>query len=134
MCEEDGHSVAWIALKGNDSVNVFDHLKERIEDFLLAMESFVVGEEFRRSTRGVGDAIEGLIVREFEDIAGGLVDAIETTFSRRAMEDLSFRIDAKYYAVDVKTHRDEPGFHMPNLTSVKRLMDFYEDDDNTFLS
>lgn len=114
-------------------MNVFDHLRERIEAFLLAKESFIVSEEFRRSTRGVGDAIEGLIVREFGDIATGLADTVNTDFSRRAMEDVSFRVDARYYAVDIKTHRDEPGFHMPNLTSVKRLMDFYENDANVFV-
>jgi hypothetical protein len=114
-------------------MNIFDELRVRIETFLQARKSFIVSEEFRRSTRGVGDAIEGLIVDEFGDIARGIVDTVDTNFSRRAMEDLSFRIGNKYYAVDVKTHREEPGFHMPNLTSVRRLMDFYEDDDNCFV-
>jgi len=114
-------------------MNIFDELQMRIEVFLQAQKSFIISEEFRRSTRGVGDAIEGLIVDEFDSIAEGLVDSVGTNFSRRAMEDLSFRIGGKYYAVDVKTHRDEPGFHMPNLTSVRRLMDFYEDDDNFFV-
>ncbi|MDY7079789.1 MAG: hypothetical protein SXV54_23140 [Chloroflexota bacterium] len=114
-------------------MNIFDELRARIETFLQAQEAFIVSKEFRRSTRGVGDAIEGLIVDQFSDITGGLVDAVDTNFSRRAMEDLSFRIGTKYYAVDVKTHREEPGFHMPNLTSVKRLMDFYESDDNYFV-
>jgi len=114
-------------------MNIFDELRARIEAFLQAQKSFIVGEEFRRSTRGVGDAIEGLIVGEFRDIARGLIDVVDTSFGRRAMEDLSFRIGSAYYAVDVKTHREEPGFHMPNLTSVKRLMDFYEDDDNYFV-
>lgn len=114
-------------------MSIFDELRARIEAFLQARKSFIVSEEFRRSTRGVGDAIEGLIVDEFRSIARGLVDAVDTDFSRRAMEDLSFRIGSAYYAVDVKTHREEPGFHMPNLTSVKRLMDFYEDDDNYFV-
>jgi hypothetical protein len=114
-------------------MNIFDELRVRIETSLQARKSFIVSEEFRRSTRGVGDAIEGLIVDEFGDIARGIVVAVDTNFSRRAMEDLSFRIGSKYYAVDVKTHREEPGFHMPNLTSVRRLMDFYEDDDNYFV-
>ena len=114
-------------------MNIFDELRARIETFLQAQEAFIVSKEFRHSTRGVGDAIEGLIVDQFSDIAGGLVDVVDTNFSRRAMEDLSFRIGTKYYAVDVKTHREEPGFHMPNLTSVKRLMDFYESDDNYFV-
>ncbi|TKJ30878.1 MAG: hypothetical protein CEE40_03290 [Chloroflexi bacterium B3_Chlor] len=114
-------------------MTIYDELRARIEAFLGARSSFIVAEEFRRSTRGVGDAIERLIVDEFADIATGLVDAVDTDFGRRAMEDLSFRISGQYYAVDVKTHREEPGFHMPNLTSVKRLMDFYEDDNNYFV-
>jgi hypothetical protein len=114
-------------------MTIYDELRTRIEAFLQAERSLVVSEAFRRSTRGVGDAIEGLLVAEFERIATGLVDTVETDFTRRAMEDLSFRIDTRYYAVDVKTHREEPGFHMPNLISVKRLMDFYEDDGNFFV-
>ena len=83
-------------------MNIFDELRARIEAFLQAQKSFIVSDEFRRSTRGVGDAIEGLIVGEFRDIAKGLVDAVDTNFSHRAMEDLSFRIGSGYYAVDVK--------------------------------
>jgi hypothetical protein len=35
--------------------------------------------------------------------------------------------------VDVKTHREETAFNMPNLTSVDRLARFYEDDANFFV-
>lgn len=114
-------------------MNIYDELKARIETFLRGRRSFIVSEEFRRSTRGVGDAIEGLVVDQFGNIAKGLIDSFDTDFTRLAMEDVSFRIGNKYYAVDVKTHRDEPGFHMPNLISVKRLMDFYGDDNNHFV-
>jgi hypothetical protein len=49
------------------------------------------------------------------------------------MADLAFKDkDGRYYVVDVKTHRAEIGFHMPNLTSVERLARFYEDDLNYF--
>ncbi|HNU69350.1 MAG TPA: hypothetical protein PKG82_09380, partial [Myxococcota bacterium] len=37
-----------------------------------------------------------------------------------------------YYVVDVKTHRTDTRFNMPNLTSVERLSRFYEDDSNCF--
>lgn len=114
-------------------MNIYDELKARIETFLRGRRSFIVSEEFRRSTRGVGDAIEGLVVDQFGNIAKGLIDSFDTDFTRLAMEDVSFRIGNKYYAVDVKTHRDEPGFHMPNLISVKRLVDFYGDDNNHFV-
>jgi len=50
------------------------------------------------------------------------------------MADLAFKdTDDNYYVVDVKTHRKEEGFHMPNLTSVERLARFYEDDRNCFV-
>lgn len=34
--------------------------------------------------------------------------------------------------VDVKTHREDTRFNMPNLTSVERLARFYESDTNVF--
>jgi hypothetical protein len=50
------------------------------------------------------------------------------------MADLAFTdTDGLYYRVDVKTHRKEVGFHMPNLTSVERLARFYGDDKNYFV-
>jgi hypothetical protein len=50
------------------------------------------------------------------------------------MADLAFTDrDGFYYVVDVKTHRLETHFNMPNLTSVERLARFYEDDNNYFV-
>lgn len=50
------------------------------------------------------------------------------------MADLAFTDrDGFYYIVDVKTHRLETRFNMPNLTSVERLTRFYEDDANYFV-
>ena len=40
--------------------------------------------------------------------------------------------DDFYCVVDVKTHREDTKFNMPNLTSVERLSRFYEDDMNIF--
>ena len=34
--------------------------------------------------------------------------------------------------VDVKTHREDTKFNMPNLVSVERLTRFYESDSNVF--
>ena len=57
-----------------------------------------------------------------------------TDFARRAMADLAFTdSDGFYYIVDVKTHRTSTKFNMPNLTSVRRLARFYEDDRNFFV-
>ncbi len=45
------------------------------------------------------------------------------------MADLAFQDQQGfYYVVDVKTHRTDTKFNMPNLTSVERLARFYEDD------
>ena len=55
-------------------------------------------------------------------------------FARRAMADLAFKdIDGLYYIIDVKTHREDTKFNMPNVTSVERLTRFYEDDSNHFV-
>ncbi len=50
------------------------------------------------------------------------------------MADIAFTDQADlYYVVDVKTHRLETKFNMPNLTSVERLARFYEDDRNCYV-
>ena len=49
------------------------------------------------------------------------------------MADFAFRDTEDFYCkVDVKTHRVGTRFSMPNLTSVRRLSRFYEDDKNIF--
>ena len=49
------------------------------------------------------------------------------------MADLAFTDnDGFYTVVDVKTHREDTKFNMPNLTSVERLARFYESDSNIF--
>jgi len=50
------------------------------------------------------------------------------------MADVAFTDEAgMYYVVDVKTHRTDTKFNMPNLTSVERLTRFYESDTNCFV-
>ena len=49
------------------------------------------------------------------------------------MADLAFTDkEGVYSVVDVKTHRVDTAFNMPNLTSVERLARFYESDLNVF--
>ena len=49
------------------------------------------------------------------------------------MADLAFTDKEGFYSiVDVKTHREDTKFNMPNLTSVERLTRFYESDSNVF--
>jgi len=50
------------------------------------------------------------------------------------MADLAFvDQDDLYYIVNVKTHRLDTKFNMPNLTSVERLARFYDDDTNYYV-
>ena len=55
-------------------------------------------------------------------------------FARRAMADMAFTDTVgNYYMVDVKTHRADTVFNMPNLTSIRRICRLYEDDSNFFV-
>ncbi|MFP4501734.1 MAG: hypothetical protein ACLFTT_12090 [Candidatus Hydrogenedentota bacterium] len=86
-----------------------------------------------RSTRAAGDAIAGLIAEKFDLFLGGWCKEYSSDFARRAMADIAFKDrEGGYCVVDVKTHREDTKFNMPNLTSVERLSRFYEDDRNTF--
>jgi len=86
------------------------------------------------STRAAGDAIQSIIEDKFEQILGEHGGEYSAGFARRAMADLAFKDKlGNYYVVDVKTHREETTFNMPNLISVDRLARFYEDDANFFI-
>lgn len=86
------------------------------------------------STRAAGDAIQGILSEHFQSLLGGLCANYSSDFARRAMADLAFTDPAGlYYVVDVKTHRLDTHFNMPNLTLVERLARFYEDDKNYFV-
>jgi len=86
------------------------------------------------STRAAGDAIQAIICDHFQELLGDACSEYSADFARRAMADLAFTdSDGLYYRVDVKTHRVETHFNMPNLTSVERLARFYEDDNNYFV-
>ena len=85
------------------------------------------------SPRAVGDAVElylktkGLKDLLFEKYGISL----DENFGRRHMADMAFKdSNDGVYFVDVKTHNIATDFNMPNLTSVKRLEDFYETDGN----
>jgi len=93
-----------------------------------------LSERTADSPRAVGDAIENVISDNFQDIIGGIASEYSSSFARRAMADLAFTDkDGFYYIVDVKTHRLDTKFNMPNLTSVERLSRFYEDNKNYFV-
>lgn len=93
-----------------------------------------LSEDTSESTRAAGDAIQSIIEDNFEEILGEHGGEYSASFARRAMADLAFKDTLhNYYVVDVKTHREETAFNMPNLTSVDRLARFYEDDTNFFV-
>ena len=82
----------------------------------------------------MGDAIEAILGNNFEAILGDNCAEYSARFARRAMADIAFKdSDDFYYVVDVKTHRTDTQFNMPNLISVQRLARFYEDDSNHFV-
>jgi len=113
--------------------NTYKELEKKIADFLNHQTDFLSPRTIN-SPRAVGDAIENILVENFGTILGDLSKEYSSTFARRAMADLAFTDkDDFYYVVDVKTHRLDTKFNMPNLTSVERLARFYEDDKNYFV-
>ncbi len=113
--------------------DTYKKLEEKIKDFLNEQTDFLSPSTIN-SPRAVGDAIEHILVENFGTILGDLSKEYSPKFARRAMADLAFTDnDDFYYVVDVKTHRLDTKFNMPNLTSVERLSRFYEDDKNYFV-
>ncbi len=112
--------------------NIYRVLEIKVKDLLNAHEDFL-SPMTANSPRATGDAIQDILARRFGDILGDLSAVYSSEFARRAMADLAFTDkDGFYYVVDVKTHRADTRFNMPNLTSVERLTRFYEDDKNYF--
>lgn len=112
--------------------------RRRIEAKVLA---FLNGNaaEFRgralNSPRAVGDITQELVASNFQTfVTQGDISNYTQEFARRAMADLAFEdSNGCYYVVDVKTHRLDSSFNMPNLTSVERLARFYQDHKNYFI-
>lgn len=108
-------------------------VEEGIVDLLNSQEQFLA-ESTAPSTRAVGDAIQDILSDHLDSLMGNFCAEYSKDFARRAMADMAFTdMDGYYYVVDVKTHRTDTRFNMPNLTSVERLSRFYEDDHNYFL-
>lgn len=95
----------------------------------------IVSTNSMSSPRSIGDAVQEFIANKglSEAILDFNIPHINNDFSRRSMEDLAFEDnEGNYYAVDVKTHNLSTQFNMPNLISVKRLANFYRNNNNTF--
>lgn len=107
-------------------------IETKIKDFINGQLDFL-SERTISSPRAVGDAIQSIFDENFGTILGRYSKDFSSNFARRAMADLAFNdIEENYHVVDVKTHRLDTTFNMPNLTSVERLSRFYEDDKNNF--
>ncbi len=107
-------------------------IEGRVKNLINSSADFL-SKNTAQSPRAAGDAIQDLISDHFKEIVGNDCLEYSASFARRAMADLAFKDTAGlYYVVDVKTHRLDTKFNMPNLTSVERLARFYEDDTNYF--
>lgn len=111
----------------------FISIEAEIKRFLNGQPDFI-SKASASSTRAVGDPIQGALGEHFQSIIGKHGGKYTADFARRAMADLAFEDSAgNYCVVDVKTHRLDTHFNMPNLTSVERLSRFYEADNNYFV-
>lgn len=113
--------------------NAYKKIETDIADFINSYRDFMSATT-ASSTRAAGDAIQSVLADNFDDLLGDLCGTYSAQFARRAMADIAFTDkDGLYYVIDVKTHRLDTHFNMPNLTSVERLARFYEDDNNYFV-
>jgi hypothetical protein len=111
----------------------YQKLQKEIREFLNSQPDFLSAQT-AASPRAVGDAIQSILSENFRSLLGNRCKDYSADFARRAMADLAFTDqDDFYYYVDVKTHRLDTKFNMPNLTSVERIARFYEDDKNYFV-
>jgi hypothetical protein len=114
------------------SVGKLEEIGQKIESFLSEQTSYMSPHTVS-SPRAVGDALQSILESEFGGILGSDVAEYSSHFARRAMADVAFTdSEGFYHVVDIKTHRLDTAFNMPNLTSVERLSRFYEDDRNYF--
>lgn len=113
--------------------NHCNDLEVEIKNLINSQVDFMT-EKTVSSPRAVGDAVQGLLCDSLRTVLGDAISGYSSNFARRAMADLTFSDkDGLNYVVDVKTHRLETDFNMPNLVSVERLAKFYEDDNNYFV-
>ena len=92
---------------------------EDIQEYINSSQNFL-SPITASSPRAVGDALESLIANDFDRFLGDWCIEYSNEFARRAMADLAFTDkEGVYSVVDVKTHREDTRFNMPNLTSVE---------------
>jgi hypothetical protein len=85
------------------------------------------------SPRAIGDALQKMIGKQLELLLKDKFKTYSDAQARRSMADIYVEDhNSNHYLIDVKTHRKDTDFNMPNLTSVERLASLYEDDANFF--
>lgn len=113
--------------------NAYKKIESKISSFLNEYPDFL-SKDTVSSTRATGDAIQYILENHFQEILGKLSQKYFVGFSRKAMADFAFTDKNDfYYVVDVKTHRLETKFSMPNITSVRKRAKLYEDDKNYYV-
>jgi len=112
---------------------LYKNIELKIKDFINKYPDFLNIDTIG-STRAAGDAIEHILKENFKTIISQHSKEFISGFSRRAMGDFAF-IDKcdLYNLIDVKTHRLDTSFNRPNITSVKRLADYYKNENNYFV-
>lgn len=114
------------------TVEKLTEIGRKIEHFLNT-QTDIMSANTISSPRAVGDALQFLLEHNFDKILGKDIKEYSKDFARRAMADIAFTDSHNFYhVVDIKTHRLDTAFNMPNLTSVERLTRFYENDTNYF--
>jgi len=109
-----------------------EQVAAKIKSYINSLDSFLTPET-ANSPRAVGDSLESLVAGQLDSLLGDWCHEYSSDFARRAMADMAFTdIDGFYSMVDVKTHREDTAFNMPNLTSVQRLARLYESDTDYF--
>jgi hypothetical protein len=112
--------------------DAYQHIETRTAALLNDFPT-LLSEHTAESPRAVGDALQALLSERFNEVLGEWAYRYQADFARCAMADIAFEDPyGMYYLVDIKTHRLDSHFNMPNLTSVERLTRLYEDDQNVF--
>jgi hypothetical protein len=112
--------------------DAYHSIEQKVMDTLNSSPEFL-SVRTAKSPRAVGDSVQELLGEHFGEIIRDFSDEFSSTFASRSMADLAFKDkNGCYHIVDIKTHRTDTKFNMPNLTSVERLTRFYEDDTNYF--
>lgn len=108
-------------------------IEQKVLEVINAQADFL-STKTSESPRAAADAIQSILKDNFKTVLGEFCKEYVSEHSRRSMADLQFSDHADHnYVVDVKTHREDTVFNMPNVISVARLAKFYENPKNHFV-